>query len=322
MIVWSQSRYGTPDVVQRAERPVPEPGRGEVLVRIGAASLNSADVRIMRGEPLLVRLAFGLRGPKTPVPGHDVAGTVAAVGEGVDAVAVGDRVAGELSGAGGLAEYVVAPARRWVPVPDGVDDLTAAALPMAGGTAWQALDLGEATSGSRVLVLGAGGGVGTFAVRLAVLRGAEVHALCSARAMETVAALGAESVGDRAEGIGGAPPASFDAVIDLGGRARLSALQALLRDGGTAVGIAVGENRIGPAGRMLGSAFRSIGSRRRIRMLAATIRPDITARLLGLAASGELVPVVERVYDLADADAALRRMDDGGVVGKLLVQPR
>ena len=319
MITWSQDRYGTPDDVHRVDRTVPHPDAGEVLIRMAAVGLNSADVRIMRGEPLLVRLAFGLRRPKTPVQGRDVAGTVVEVGEGVAAFAAGDRVVGELPTAGGLAEYVIAPADRLVAVPDAVDDLTAAALPMAGGTAWQALDAGAVTAGSRVLVLGAGGGVGTFAVRLAVLRGAEVHALSSARALAAVQGLGATSVADRADGLGGMPPGVFDAVLDLGGRAPLGALQRLVRDGGTVVGIAVGENRIGPVGRMLASVFRSIGSRRRIRPLAATAKLEITAQLLALAASGDLVPVIDRVYPLDEADSALVRVDDGGVVGKVLV---
>lgn len=321
MIAWSQDRYGSPDVVRRVETAVPTPDAGEVLIRVGMTGLNSADVRIMRGEPLLVRLAFGLRRPKTPVPGRDVAGTVESIGSGVRSFAVGDRVVGELPGAGGLAEYVVAPADRLVAVPAGVDDLTAAALPLAGGTAWQALDAAGVTDGSRVLVLGAGGGVGTFAVRLAVLRGAEVHAFSSDRAIAAVERLGATAVTDRAAGLDGIPAGAFDAVLDLGGRAPLAALQRLVRDGGTVVGVAVGENRIGPVGRMLASAFRSIGSRRRIRPLAATAKPEITAQLVALAASGDLVPVIDRVYPLAEADAALTRVDGGGLVGKVLVQP-
>ncbi len=321
MIAWSQDRYGSPDVVRRVETAVPAPDAGEVLIRVGMTALNSADVRIMRGEPLLVRLAFGLRRPKTPVPGRDVAGTVESIGSGVGSFAVGDRVVGELPGAGGLAEYVVAPADRLVAVPAGVDDLTAAALPLAGGTAWQALDAAGVTDGSRVLVLGAGGGVGTFAVRLAVLRGAEVHALSSARAVAALERLGATTVTDRAAGLDGIPASAFDAVLDLGGRAPLAALQRLVRDGGTVVGVAVGENRIGPVGRMLASAFRSIGSRRRIRPLAAAAKPEITAQLVALAASGDLVPVIDRVYPLAEADAALTRVDGGGLVGKVLVQP-
>lgn len=321
MIAWSQDRYGSPDVVRRVETAVPTPDAGEVLIRVGMTGLNSADVRIMRGEPLLVRLAFGLRRPKTPVPGRDVAGTVESIGSGVGSFAVGDRVVGELPGAGGLAEYVVAPADRLVAVPAGVDDLTAAALPLAGGTAWQALDAAGVTDGSRVLVLGAGGGVGTFAVRLAVLRGAEVHALGSARAIAALERLGATTVTDRTAGLDGIPAGAFDAVLDLGGRAPLAALQRLVRDGGTVVGVAVGENRIGPVGRMLASAFRSIGSRRRIRPLAATAKPEITAQLVALAASGDLVPVIDRVYPLAEADAALTRVDGGGLVGKVLVQP-
>ena len=321
MITWSQDRYGTPDDVHLRDRTMPHPDAGEVLVRIGATSLNSADVRIMRGEPWPLRLVFGLRRPKTRVPGRDVAGTIVEVGDDVTDFAVGDRVAGELSRAGGLADHVIAPAAQLTAIADEVDDLTAASLPLAGGTAWQALDAAAVTTGSRVLVLGAGGGVGTFTVRLAVLRGAEVHALCSARAVPTVEGLGAASVGDRAAGLGGLPPDSFDAVIDVGGRAPLALLQRLVRDGGTVVGVAVGESTAGMFGRMLASAVRSIGSHRRIRALTATAKLEITAQLLALAASGDLVPVIDRVYPLSEARGALTRMDDGGAIGKVLVQP-
>lgn len=318
MIAWTQTRYGGPEVVHPADAVAPEPGPGEVLIDVRACSLNSADIRVMRGLPYLVRLGFGLRRPKTPVPGRDVAGVVVAVGSGVR-FAVGDRVAGELPGAGGLAEQVVAPAEQVVAIPSGVSDRTAAALPMAGGTAWQALDAAGVADGSRVLILGAGGGIGTLAVRLAVLRGADVHALCSAWALDAVGALGAVSVRDRALGLSALDAASFDAVIDLGGRAPLGQLQRLVREGGASVSVAVGENRVGPIGRLLGLSLRSIGSRRPMRALFATPRPELTTQLLDLAATGALVPVIDSVFALDDADAALGRMDAGGVVGKVLV---
>ncbi|ALJ20733.1 hypothetical protein AOA12_12810 [Microbacterium sp. No. 7] len=321
MTAWRQDAYGGPDIVRRVDAETPRPRRGEVLVRVGAAALNSADVRILRGEPLILRLAFGLRRPRTPVPGRDVAGTVVALGDGVTGLAVGDRVAGEVSG-GGLATFLAAPASRLVPVPDAVDDRTAAALPLAGGTAWQALDLARVTAGARLLVLGAGGGVGTFVVRLAVLRGAEVHALCSARAADAVAALGAARVDPRDLDLAGLPAGGYDAVIVLGGATPLRSLLRLVRDGGCVVDVGGDGGRIiGPLGRMLHGAILSVGARRRARVLAAVARTPITAELLALAASGDLVPVIDRVHPLADARAALARLDEGGAVGKVLVEP-
>ncbi|CAI9391339.1 NAD(P)-dependent alcohol dehydrogenase [Microbacterium sp. T2.11-28] len=320
MTVWSQSRYGGPEVLTAATVARPVAGDGEVVVDVAAAALNSADVRIMRGDPLLVRLAFGLRRPRTAVPGRDVAGVVSAVGAGVTAWRVGDRVAGELSG-GGLGDAVAAPADRLVAVPDDLDLAVAATLPLAGGTGWQALDLARVGEGSRVLVVGAGGGVGTFAVRLAVLRGAEVDALCGARAVPVIAGLGAR----RAEDYRGADLAAweadaYDAVIDIAGSTPLRTLRRLVRAGGAVALVSGGSNRVtGPLGRILRAAVLSIGARRALRPLAAVARPEITARLLALAASGELVPPVERTWSLSEARAAMAHVDAGHTVGKVVV---
>lgn len=139
MTAWQQTQYGGPEVLRAEQVPVPAPGRGEVLLKIGTTALNAADVRLLRGTPLLMRLAFGLRRPRPAGRGMDAAGTVVAVGEEVIGLAVGDEVVGEFPG-GALAEYAVAPAERLVHLPEGMDPATAAALPLAGGTAWQALD--------------------------------------------------------------------------------------------------------------------------------------------------------------------------------------
>jgi NADPH:quinone reductase-like Zn-dependent oxidoreductase len=321
MSAWRQTRYGGPEVVNREECARPTAGPGELLLRVDAASLNSADVRIMRGMPLMVRTAFGWRTPRTPVPGRDVAGTVVALGDGVTGWCVGDRAAGELRQAGGLGEVTIARATEVTPVPDTVDAATAAALPLAGGTAWQALERGGVASGSRVLVLGAGGGVGTHLVRLAVLRGADVHALCSPRAADAVAGLGAARVEPRDTPLSSLPAGAYDTVFDLGGRAPLRALQRLVRDGGSVVMVAAGEHPVGPIGRMLRAAILSIRSRRPIRVLMAGADPEITAALLELAASGKLRPVIDSTFAASDARTALARVEAGGLVGKVIVLP-
>ncbi len=320
MTAWSRSRYGGPDVLTAGPVPRPTPRADEVLIEVAACALNSADVRVLRGEPLLIRLAFGLRRPKCPVPGRDVAGTVVAVGADVTAWQVGDRVAGELDG-GGLAEQVTASSAAVVAVPDALDDVRAAALPLAGGTAWQALDLGAVSAGSRVLVVGAGGGVGTFAVRLAVLRGATVHALCGARAIPVVTGLGAARADDyRTADLTRWDAGGYDAVIDIAGTAPLRTLQRLVRDGGAVVGVAGGEHRVlGPLGRIARGALLSIGSRRRFRPLVAAVRPEIAAQLIALAAEGELVPPIERTWPLSDAREAIAHVDAGHTVGKVVV---
>ncbi|MFV0319858.1 MAG: alcohol dehydrogenase catalytic domain-containing protein, partial [Microbacterium sp.] len=149
MPAWCQHRYGGVDTVAREEVPVPSVGPDEVLLRLHATGLNNGDIRVMRGEPLLVRTAFGLRRPRQPIRGMDAAGTVVALGLGVTGHVLGDEVIAELSG-GGLAPYAVVPASRLVPRPAGLDPLLAAALPVAGGTAWQVLEWAGMTSGHRV----------------------------------------------------------------------------------------------------------------------------------------------------------------------------
>src|SRR5262245_23296433 len=151
MPAWRQHRYGGPETIEREDADVPAPRRGEVLVRLRATGLNNGDIRVMRGEPLLVRIAFGLRRPRQSVRGMDAAATVVALGEGVTEFAVGQEVVGELPAGGGLARYAIAPVARLVPRPAALDPVVAATLPIAAGTAWQALERGGVASGRRVL---------------------------------------------------------------------------------------------------------------------------------------------------------------------------
>lgn len=321
MPAWRQHRYGEVDAVAREEAPVPAPGRDEVLIRLRATGLNNGDIRVMRGEPLLVRTAFGLRRPRQPIRGMDAAGTVVARGAAVAGLAVGDEVVGELAG-GGLAQYAVAPASRVVPLPATLDPELAATLPVAGGTAWQALERGGAASGHRVLVIGASGGVGTFTVQLAALRGAEVWALCGERNRDLVEGLGAVRTFDyRRVGAADLPAAFFDVVIDIAGTAPLRAVQRLVRDGGTVVMVSGEGGRVlGPMGRLLRAALLSIVSRRKIRLLAATADGEVLRTLVDLTARGRLRPVLECVYPFEEADAALAHVAAGHTVGKVAVR--
>lgn len=323
MSAWRQNRYGGPDVVAAERVAVPVPGGGEVVVQVQATSMNAADAHVLRGDPLLLRTAFGLRRPRVATRGMDVAGTVTAVGPGVTAFTVGDDVMGELAGGGGLAEFVVSRADRLVPIPAGLDPVDAAALPLAAGTAWQALELAGVRDGGRVLVIGASGGVGTFAVQLAALRGAEIWALCGVRNQPLVAELGAVRTFDyRTTEVTDLPPSTFDAVLDIGGTAPLRALKALLRPDGIVVMVSGEGGRVlGPIGRILRAVFVSIGGgRRRIRPLAAVAKPDVTRRLAGLAAAGRIHPVIERTYRLDQARDALAHIDAGRTVGKVVVE--
>jgi len=324
MTAWTQHRYGAADVVAPEEVPVPSPRPDEVLLRIDATALNSADARVMRGDPLILRLGFGLRRPRTAVQGRDVAGTVVAAGAAVTTLRVGDAVLGEISG-GGLAPYAAVPAARLVRRPDGLDDVVAAALPMAGGTAWQALALaaieGDAAAGARVLVVGAGGGVGHFVVQLAAMRGADVTALAGPRALPLLVTLGATAgLEHRRTDLSQLAAASFDAVVVIAGDHPLRQLRRLVRPRGTVVLVSGGSRPVtGPLGVILRAMVLSLFGSRRLRPLAATAKPGITTELARLAAAGELTPHIERVWPQTQARAALAHIDAAHTVGKVVV---
>lgn len=329
MKAWRRETYGPADGVALERIPVPVPGRGEVLLRVHATALNAGDVRLLLGDPLLVRPVFGMTRPKHPVRGMEVAGTVVAVGPDVVGAEIGEDVVGELVGGGGLGEYVSVPASRLVPIPADIAAEAAACLPVAGGTAWQALDLagvgledgGHAAGGApRVLIIGASGGVGTFAVQLATLRGAEVWATCRDRNAPLVEQLGAVRTFDHRESpLSALADGRFDAIIDIAGGMPLRELKRLVVPGGTVVLVTGdGGHVLGPIPRMLRAVFLSIGSRS-IRPLAATPRAEVLAKLLELVADGRVVPVIEREYPFVEASSALAHLEAGHVVGKLVV---
>lgn len=323
MSAWTQSRYGAPDLVTHERIPRPSAGAGEVLLKVRATSLNAADSHVMRGDPLLLRLAFGLTRPRVTVRGMDVAATVMATGDGVTDLAAGDEVVGELAGGGGLGEYAVTPAARMVVRPPTLDADVASTIPLAGGTAWQALERAGVHAGQRVLVLGASGGVGHFAVQLAALRGAEVWATCGTRNEPLIAELGAVRTFDyRTTDAAALPPSSVDVIIDVAGTAPLRALKRLLTPGGTLVMVSgEGGHLLGPIGRIIRGMFVSIGGQgRSIRPLAAVAKPAVTRELLALAAAGRIRPVIERSFSFDRAGAALQYIDAGRTVGKIVVR--
>jgi NADPH:quinone reductase-like Zn-dependent oxidoreductase len=318
MTAWRQTSYGGPETVSAASLPVPVPGRGEVLVRLEAASINSGDVHLMRGEPRLVRLFFGPRRPRVAGRGMDLAGTIVATGPDAGDLTVGDRVVG--AHVNTLAAYVAVPVRRLSRIPDAVTSTDAATLPIAGNTAVTILDRCRVGDGSRVLVIGAGGGVGMFAVRLAVLRGAEVWATSGRRAEQTLRSLGATRTFDyRTTALSDLPVGAFDAVVDIAGEPPLALLRSLLREGGS-VALVGGEGGrvLGPIPRIVRAVFAARRGRA-FRSIAAVTRPAVTDRLLAVAASGLLKPVIERTFPLDEARAALAHVDAGHTVGKVVV---
>lgn len=314
-----QDRYGSPDVLHLGELPVPTPGAGEVLVRVGAAGVDMGTVHLVHGTPLLLRLGFGLRRPKVPVPGRDVAGTVEVVGEGVTGFAPGDRVFGTADGS--FAEHAVVPVRRLAHRPPSLTVEEAAALPVSGLTAYQAVRGSGVGPGQRVLVLGASGGVGTYAVQLAVAAGATVTATSGPAKRALVEGLGAHRVLDHTSEPLDAEGVRYDVVLAIGGDPSLRSLRRVTAPRGTIV--LVGRDAPGrvAAGyhRTAGSALLGLVLRQRVVMHVAKELGTDLAELGALVEQGAVRPVVERGYPLAEAAAAVTHVGAGRARGKVVV---
>lgn len=313
------TRYGPPDVLRYGEVDLPTAGGAEVLVRVHAASITFGDRVWLRGVPKVARLAIGLRRPKQTVLGRDIAGTVEAVGSGATRFAVGDRVFGELNQRG-FAEYAAAPQNALARIPDGVTFEQAATLPTSATTALQALRLAGVESGQRVLVNGASGGVGTFAVQLAKTRGAVVTAVCSTRNLDLVRSIGADHVIDYTRADLSEVADRFDAVIDLAGSHSVSAIRRIL----TPTGVYISST--GTGGPVLGSLPRIVTTlatspfvRQRLRVLTAKTNVDDLDELARLVAAKEITPVIGGTYPLREAAEAIRAVESGRAPAKTVL---
>lgn len=319
----TQNAYGGPEVLTVADVPDPAPPRaGQVAIAVHAAGVHAGDVWIMRGEPLLVRAAFGRKRPRQPVVGRDVVGVVTAVGDGVTDLAIGDRVFGE-SDQGGFAETVVMDAAFVRRAPSNLDDAHAAVIPVSGNTALQGLRLGGVGPGDRVLVIGASGGVGTFAVQLAVALGAEVTGVASAAKADHVRAAGATRFIDRRTEDPTRDGAEYDVVFDLAGAHSISSLQRILAPRGTLVlSSGTGSRVLGPIPRLAAATLRSPFTRRRLKPLAARRNGDDLEELRRHAEAGRLRPVIDEVFPLDRAPEAFARLASGEVRGKVAIRLR
>jgi NADPH:quinone reductase-like Zn-dependent oxidoreductase len=313
-----QHRYGGAEVLRLATLERPSPGPDEILVRVHAAALNALDWHVMRGKPYVARLAEGVRRPRVAIRGADMAGVVEAVGAAVTDVRPGDEVFA--AKARSLAEYVAGPARVFVPKPAALSFTEAATLPVAGVTAYQALvRKGGVRADERVLVTGAGGGVGTFAVQIARALGARVTATTSASKLDLVAGLGAERVldYDRDDVVAAGP---FDLVIDVAARPSLSELARAMTPQGrlVVVGPDTG-NWFGAVRRPLTAAIRTrLGSRQFRPFLASAPREDLE-EVGRLAADGRIRPVIDRVLPLERAAEAMAIVGSGQARGKVVI---
>jgi NADPH:quinone reductase-like Zn-dependent oxidoreductase len=315
--------FGGPEVLHLREVPVPRPGPGQVLVRVRAAAANPWDWHFLRGLPYLARLtAAGLRRPKHPVLGGDVAGEVVATGDGATRFAVGDAVYGFIE-FGGFAEYAAVPEAALATMPRTVTFGQAAATPLAATTALQGLrDAGRVQAGDRVLVIGASGGVGSFAVQLAKSFGAHVTGVASGRNAELVRALGADRVVDYTREDVAAGDERYDVILQLAGTTAASALARVLAPGGRLV-LSSGDspNRwVGPFARVIRGVIAGKRSGRSIAPLTARWNAADLAHIAGLLESGTIAPVIDSTYALADTADAIRYVESGRARGKVLVE--
>jgi NADPH:quinone reductase-like Zn-dependent oxidoreductase len=314
------SKYGSPDVLELRDIEKPEVGDDGVLVRVRAASVNPLDWHGMRGQPYLMRMAGGVRRPKDTELGVDVAGEVEAVGRDVTQFRPGDEVFGVRSGA--FAEYVRGSEESTlVPKPAGLTFEQAAAVPVAGTTALQGLrDKGQLQPGQHVLINGASGGVGTFAVQIAKAFGAEVTGVCSTVNVEMVRSIGADHVIDYTREDFTKSGQKFDLILDIAGSRPLSACRRVMAPSGTFVVVG------GPGGRWIRPADRALTavlmnrfvSQRMLPFLSHASKDDLLV-LKDLIDAGKVTPVIDRTYPLSATPEAVRYVEQGHARGKVVI---
>ena len=321
-----QDAYGSSEVLRLAEIDRPEVAANEVLVEVVAAGMDRGTWHLMAGKPYLMRvMGFGFRRPKNGVPGLDVAGTVVAVGSEVTRFKSGDEVFGMSRGA--FAEYAAVREDKLALKPPNLSFEQAAVVPISGGTAIQGLrDSGQIEAGQTVLVIGASGGVGTYAVQLAKALGAEVTGVSSPGKVELVRSIGADHVLDytRDDYLDGSK--KYDLILDIGGNNGLSRLRRALTSEGTLVivGGEEGGSLTGGFGRQIRALIVSMFVSQRLTMLASKERHTDLEALSPFLESGQVVPVIDRTYPLGEVPLAIRHLEAGQARGKIAIeiQPR
>lgn len=315
-----QHRYGPPSVLESSEVGLPQPRGGDVLVRVGAASVHPGDYFVMTGEPYVVRLVFGLRRPRHGIPGRDLAGVVAAVGKNVTDFSPGDQVFG-WSTAGTLAEYACVPAKNLVAVPANLSVAEAATVPTSGLTALQAMrDIAKVGPGQTVLVTGASGGVGSFAVQIAKAFGAEVTGVCSTGNVDLVRSLGADHVVDYTSTDFTRTEKRYDVILDNVEAQPLTTVRQALTPTGTLIpNSGHGGRWLGPIGRIVKARVLSGFSRQQLKPFASVEKRQDLLTLADLLATGQIKPVIDRIYTLDEAADALRYVAAGHTRGKVVI---
>jgi NADPH:quinone reductase-like Zn-dependent oxidoreductase len=316
-----QETYGSTDVLELRDIEVPPVADDQVLVRVRAAGVDRGVWHLMSGLPYPIRLAgYGVRAPKHPVPGMDLAGVVEAVGKDVTRFAPGDEVFG--IGTGTYAEYAIAPEGKLAAKPANLTFEQAAAIAISGLTALQALrDVAKVQAGQKVLVIGASGGVGTYAVQVAKAFGAHVTGVASTSKLDLLRALGADEVIDyTAEDFAAAGP-RYDVIVDTGGNSSLARLRRALTPTGTVaiVGQETGGRWLGGFDRMLRAPLLSPFVGQNLRSVTASENAADMVILKDMIEAGQVTPVIERSFTLAEVPDAIRHIEQGRARGKVVI---
>lgn len=314
------TKYGSPDVLQLKEVEKPTPKDNEVLIRIHAASANAADWHLLRGDPFLLRLGYGLLKPNNTILGADIAGRVEAVGNNVTQFQPGDEVFGDISGCGlgGFAEYVSVPEHAVISKPASMTFEEAAAVPMAAVTALQGLrDKGQIQPGQKVLIHGASGGVGTFAVQIAKAFRAEVTAVCSTRKVDLVRSIGADQVIDYTQEDFTKNGQRYDLILAANGNRSMFEYKRALAPKGRYVVIGGSMTQIFQA--MLLGPLLSMAGRQNIGNVRARPNQKDLACMKELLEAGKVIPVIDRCYPLSETAEAIRYLEAGHARGKVVI---
>lgn len=314
-----QTEYGTADVLRTAEIERPAIGDDEVLVEVRAAGVDRGTWHLMTGKPYAARLVLGLRAPRSPVQGRDVAGVVVAVGSDVSRFRPGDEVYGVSKGS--FAEYAAARESKLARKPSNLTFEQAAAVPISGMTALRGLtDVGRLQTGQKVLIIGASGGVGSYAVQIAKALGAEVTGVCSTGKVDLVRSLGADHVVDYNREDFADGRKQYDLILDTGGDSPLPRLRRALAPHGTLVIVGgEGGDQVTGMNRQLRALAVSPFVGQRLTMLTPKENHTVLERLTELIERGQVVPAIDRSYPLDEVPDAMRHLEAGRARGKLVV---
>ncbi|NHM30805.1 NAD(P)-dependent alcohol dehydrogenase [Neobacillus terrae] len=313
-------KYGSPDVLKLTEVEKPVPKEDQVLVKVHASSVNFGNLVLLKGEPFLARFAFGLLKPKYSIPGGDIAGLVEAVGKNVKQFKPGDEVFGDLSrcGWGGYAEYVSVPEHALALKPSNISFEEAAAVPMAGVTALQGMrDKGKIQPGQKVLINGASGGVGTFAVQIAKSYGTEVTAVCSTRNLDIVKSLGADHVIDYSKEDFPKKAETYDVVIGVNGHHSISSYKRALKPNGIFVHVGGSGSQMFQA--MTLGPWISLTEKKKMGTFLQRQNQEDLIYMKGLLEEGKVKPVIDRCYKLSEVPEAFSYFEKGHAQGKVVI---